>query len=652
MPELGTLLEFDGWSNTERHPFVIYADFEALLVKCTERKGANTIAIQKHEPMSYGVFVKTTEYAPIDLLEKYEIPTSPIVYHGSESHQDVAKRFVNEVTEIARRVQDLLKTNKPIIMTEEEQIAHVSKSTCNLCSSNFSIKNQKVADHCHLSGKFRQTLCNTCNLKLQKPNLVPCFLHNLSNYDAHFIVTELGNDTKSISVIPNSEEKYISFSKHVTNNFSIRFIDSCRFMASKLSTLAENLLTPGFEKFRETAKAFVPKDMDLVTRKSVYPYDFTDSWDKLEETILPEKEDFYSTLTEEHIDDEEYEHAVTIWNHFKCKTLGEYSDLYLKIDVLLLADMFENFRDMCISTYNLDPVYYFTAPGFSFDCMLKYTKVKLELLSDFDTHLFFENSIRGGLTQASMRYAKANNEKIQDYDPTKSKSWIVYQDCNNLYGWAMPQHMPYGDFKWVEPKLDGLDSLSPKSDIGRVYEVDMSYPNELHDLHNDLPFLPENKIPPGSKVKKLMATLHSKKNYVIHYRNLQQAIANGLIVEKVHRVLEFKQSDWLAKYIKLNTEMRKNAKNAFEKDFFKLLNNAVFGKTMESLRKRFKMELVSCPQRLQKLINKQTFKNCTTHNENLAAVSLENKIIMFNKPIYIGKSENMILMCVLFGYNM
>ncbi|XP_060873806.1 uncharacterized protein LOC132947517 [Metopolophium dirhodum] len=521
-------------------------------------------------------------------------------------------------------------------MTEKEQIAHVSKSTCNLCECNFSIKNQKVADHCHLSGTFRQTLCNTCNLKLQKPNFIPCFLHNLSNYDAHFIVTELGNDTKSISVIPNSEEKYISFSKHVTNNFSIRFIDSCRFMASKLSTLAENLLTPGFKKFRETAKAFAPRDMNLVTRKGVYPYEFTDSWDKLEETILPRKEDFYSTLTEEHIDDEEYEHAVTVWNHFKCKTLGEYSDLYLKIDVLLLADVFENFRDMCISTYNLDPVYYFTAPGFSFDCMLKYTKVKLELLSDFDTHLFFENSIRGGLTQASMRYAKANNEKTQDYDPTKSKSWIVYQDCNNLYGWAMSQHMPYGDFKWVEPKLDGLDALTPTSDIGRVYEVDISYPNELHDLHNDLPFLPENKIPPGSKVKKLMATLHSKKNYVIHYRNLQQAIANGLIVEKVHRVLEFKQSDWLAKYIKLNTEMRKNAKNEFEKDFFKLLNNAVFGKTMESLRKRFKMELVSCPQRLQKLINKQTFKHCTTYSENLAAVSLENKIIMFNKPIYIG----------------
>jgi len=121
-----------------------------------------------------------------------------------------------------------------------------------------------------------------------------------------------------------------------------------------------------------------------------------------------------------------------------------------------------------------------------------------------------------------------------------------------------------------------------------VYEVDISYPQHLHNKHNDLPFLSKNKIPPGSRVKKLMATLHSKKNYVIHYRNLQQAIANGLIVENVHRVLEFKQSDCLAKYINLNSEMRKNAKNEFEKDFFKLLNNAVFGKTMESLRKRLR----------------------------------------------------------------
>ncbi|XP_060871186.1 uncharacterized protein LOC132945457 [Metopolophium dirhodum] len=157
----------------------------------------------------------------------------------------------------------------------------------------------------------------------------------------------------------------------------------------------------------------------------------------------------------------------------------------------------------------------------------------------------------------------------------------------------MSQYMPYGGFNWVEPTLNGLDDLNDTSPIRRVYEVDVTYPQKLHDKHNDLPFLPNSGIPRGSKVRKLMTTFEKKENYIIHYRNLQQAIKNGLIVEKVHRVIQFSQSDWLAKYIKLNTEMRKKAKNDFEKDFFKLMNNAVFGKTMQSKRKEMKMELVS-----------------------------------------------------------
>ncbi|KAL4148135.1 hypothetical protein QTP88_002428 [Uroleucon formosanum] len=192
-----------------------------------------------------------------------------------------------------------------------------------------------------------------------------------------------------------------------------------------------------------------------------------------------------------------------------------------------------------------------------------------------------------------MRYAKSNNEKTPDYNLANPKSWLVYQDCNNLYSWAMSQYMPYGDFKWVKPSLDGLNDSTEDSPIGRVYEVDIVYPKKIHDKHNDLPFLPQNSIPPGTKVRKLMATFEPKKNYIVHYRNLQQALNNGLIVEKIHRVIQFKQSPWLAKYIELNTNMRKKGKNEFERDFFKLMNNAVFGKTMENIRKRMGMELVS-----------------------------------------------------------
>ncbi|KAL4107208.1 hypothetical protein QTP88_017591 [Uroleucon formosanum] len=352
-------------------------------------------------------------------------------------------------------------------------------------------------------------------------------------------------------------------------------------MASSLSSLAENLVTPEHENFRETAKHFVAGDMPLVTRKGVYPYEYTNSWKRLEERRIPRKIEFYSTLTETGIKESDFEHAKEVWDHFGCTTLGEYSDLYLKIDVLLLADIFENFRDVCTRAYNLDAAHYFTAPGLSFDAMLKFTGQKLELLNDYDMLLMFENG-------------------------------------NNLYGWAMSEYMPYGDFNWVESNLNGLSEMPPMSGRGRVYEVDISYPQHLHDQHSNLPLLPQNGIPPGSEVKKLMATFHQKRNYI------------------VHRVLEFSQSAWLADYINLNTEMRKKAMNDFEKDFFKLMNNAIFGKTMQSKRKQMKMELVSSEKRLQKLINNTRFKHAIRYNENLTAVALENKIIKFDKPIYIG----------------
>ncbi|XP_025405883.1 uncharacterized protein LOC112680100 [Sipha flava] len=218
----------------------------------------------------------------------------------------------------------------------------------------------------------------------------------------------------------------------------------------------------------------------------------------------------------------------------------------------------------------------------------------------------------------------------------------------------MTQYLPYGEFKWVEPSLNGLNDLNDTSEIGRIYEVDISYPQHLHDEHNDLPFLPYNHkdIPQGSKVQKLMATLELKEKYIIHYRNLQQAIANGLIVEKVHRVLQFKQSPWMVNYINLNTEKRKNATNEFEKDFYKLLNNAVFGKTMESMRKKIKMVLVSSEQRIRKLINRTTFKYCTNYdNKNLSAVTLENKIVHFCKPIYIGFAVLEISKTLMYDYH-
>ncbi|KAL4104971.1 hypothetical protein QTP88_020246 [Uroleucon formosanum] len=346
LPPEGSTLEFNAFCKTQRLPFVMYADFEALLVKSTQRHGVNTEALHTHQPMSYGFM---------------------------------------------------------FVAADGDVRAHGMNTVCDLCAKTFTDGNCKVAHHDHLSGLFS------------------------------------------------------------------------------------------------------PTEMPLATRKGVYPYEYTDSWSKLSEMRLPARDEFYSALTETHVDKDDYVQAELVWNHFDCHTLGDYSDLYLKIDVLLSADSFENFRDICMSTYQPDPAYYYMAPGYSFDAMLKYT--------------------RGGLTQVSKRDAKATNPNTLGYKADEPNTSL-----------SMSQNIPYGGFSWYagnpDVALAQLEFIEEADDVGRVYEVDISYPQSLHDEHNDMPFLPHASIPRGSKVRKFMVTFERKENYVTHYMNLKQAIANGLIVEK------------------------------------------------------------------------------------------------------------------------
>ncbi|XP_016843293.2 uncharacterized protein LOC107981605 [Nasonia vitripennis] len=181
----------------------------------------------------------------------------------------------------------------------------------------------------------------------------------------------------------------------------------------------------------------------------MFPYDHIKSFDYLNEISLPDKESFYSSLYDSGISDEDYKHAQTVWNAFNIETLGQYSDLFLKTDVLLLANVFEDFRSKCLHTYELDPAHYYITPGFTWDAILKYTGIKLQLLTDIDMLLLFvERGIRGGISQCCNRYAKANNRYMESgYDEDEESKYLMYYDVNNLYGWAMTQSLPCDGFK-------------------------------------------------------------------------------------------------------------------------------------------------------------------------------------------------------------
>ena len=209
--------------------------------------------------------------------------------------------------------------------------------------------------------------------------------------------------------------------------------------------------------------------------------------------------------------------------------------------------------------------------------------------------LMVEEGIRGGICHSIHRHAKANNKYMENYGENKESSYIQYLDANTLNGWAMSQKLPVNNFKWVKDtwriNQKFIINYNENSKKGYILEVNVKYPKKLHDLHSDLPFLPKRmKI---DKCKNLVCNLKNKKKYVVHIKTLKQALNHGLKLKNIHRIIEFNQKAWLKSYIDMNMELRKLAKDDFEKDLFKLMNNAVFGKTMENIRKHRDIKLVT-----------------------------------------------------------
>ena len=347
----------------------------------------------------------------------------------------------------------------------------------------------------------------------------------------------------------------------------------------------------------------------LLLRKGVYPYEYMDDWSRFDEEQLPDKSDFYSSLNMEEISGIDYRHAEKVLNKFNIKNLGEYHDLYVMSGTLLLADIFENFRNMCIKVYGLDPVYFLSAPGLAWQACLKKTGVQLELITDVDMLLMVEKGIRGGICHSIYAHAKASNKYMKIYDKNNESSYIIYMDGNNLCGYAVSKKLPVDGFEWVEDLStideDFIKNYDEDSDVGYFIEADVEYPKELHTLHCDLPLLPERME--VNKCKKLICNLYDKKNYVDHISSLKQALNHGLILKKVHRVIKFNERAWLKEYIDMNTEYRMNAKNDFENDFFKLMNNAVLGKTMENVGKHRDIKLVNNDKRRNKLVSEPNY---------------------------------------------
>ena len=479
------IIKYNQGEKSIKLPFVVYADLECLLEKISTCQNnpneSSTTEINKHTPSGYSIFTHCSFDQSKNKLNHYR-------------GKDCMKKFSKDLREHATKIINYEK-KKMISLTTEEKIYHNEQEICYICKKEFDEKNYKVRDHCHYTGKYRGAAHNMCNVRYKIPKEIPIVFHNESTYDYHFIIKELVKDFDgNFECLGETTEKYLTFSvpikkkienKDIEITYKIKFIDSYRFMAMPLSKLIDNLsegihnnkcadckscldyIKTKNEKSilrcfnceqyykkefnKELIKRFVStyefcnndfNKLILLLRKGVYPYEYMDNWERFNEASLPNKESFYSNLNMENIEDIDYRHGNNVFKIFRLKNLGEYHDLYVQSDTLLLADVFENFRNKFLEVYELDPAHFLSLPGLAWQACLKKTNVELELLSDYDMLLMVDEEIRGRICHSIHRYAKANNKYMKDYNKNIESSYTQYLDANNLYGWALSQKLP------------------------------------------------------------------------------------------------------------------------------------------------------------------------------------------------------------------
>ena len=425
-------------------PFTIYADLECLLEKMSTCQNnpneSSTTKINKHTPSGYSLFTHCS----------FDNSKNKLNYYRGE---DCMKKSCKDLRTHPTKIINYEK-KKMISLTIKEEIYHNKQNICYICKKEFNKndkKRQKVRDHCHYTGKYRGAAHNICNLRYKVPKEIPVVFHNGSTYDYHFIIKELVKEFEAnFECLGKNTEKYITFSvplkmkienKNIEIIYKIQFIDSYRFMSSSLSKFVDNLserihnnkcadcescldyvrstkneklifkcfnceqyykkkLNKGLIKRFASTYEFCNKDLNkfiLLLRKGVYPYEYVDSWKRFNETSVPSKKDFYSNLNMENIDDIDYRHGNNVFKIFELESLGQYHDLYVQSDKLLLADAFEKFSNMCIKEYELDPAHFLSLPGLAWKARLKKTNIELELLTDYDMLPMVEEGIRGGI---------------------------------------------------------------------------------------------------------------------------------------------------------------------------------------------------------------------------------------------------------------
>jgi hypothetical protein len=654
IPEEGDVIEFKNYKNQVLFPVFGTLDFEACMHDPKDHSDSGkTVHLKEQVPTTYSLFIR-------------DIYGQTLFQETKSSDTDLLEQLFQTFHSIEKNIYPLLNRYPSVpSLSPRDEHAFQSATTCYLCSESFpsddelkemteseANESKKCRDHCHYSNKFLGAAHNACNRKRKRGDLT-IFVHNLKNYDSHFLMQGIHLTNARVSGIPLNTEKFKTLKIGC-----IQFVDSLQILPCSLAELVENLQRSEHSFPVVGEMAATPEEKDLLLRKGVFPYEWARSVSQMESaTALPSIDAFFSTLRQESVPPSDYAHAQNVFSFFRCRNMRDYAELYCQLDTVLLFEVILAFQSIIMNTFGLDCTRYISTPQLAFDCMLKTLEEPIELMSNPDMILMCENNIRGGVSFV--------NERWVDLDQEEQDSNLLYVDFNNLYGFAQLQRLPIGEFEFCSSSeitrvSKDLPNLTADSDIGYILEVDLSYPENLHDLHSSFPLVAEqvtftaddlsaysrasvstlrgSQALSSYKSSKLCTNLKNKKKYVTHYRCLQTYLRNGLKIDKIHRVIKFRQTDYVRKYIEICTALRASSRSAFEKYLYKLMSNSVYGKFLQNARNFSKAFICRREGIFLKHFNCAQYKSHKILQDDLAIVYKTLQKVKLNRPFATGFS--------------
>lgn len=611
LPYPGEVYRYDSTRHEIKYPWFFVFDFECLqltpksICKCKpellHKCKHKTSVVTEQEPFAYGLV----------MVDRYGKICEEISYMG----EDAADHFVDTVLHLESKYRDKIKTDfKKLIVTKHVQTQFNMADMCYLCNKPFQlgamteidhlqdrnpIKLDAVMDHDHLTGDYLGAAHNRCNvMRAEMAGRLVGYAHNFSNYDSHCVMKAIavkkrkegclkfeGKDIK-LDAIPLNTQRF----KTLKIN-RVLLLDSMSFLNDSLERLVNNLRASNhsFDLMRQ----WVPQDhkRELLLRKGIYPYEAMTSMEVLKNKKLPSPEGFASKLTSSTgISPADYQHAQNVWRTFECENMGDYSLLYVMSDCYQLLETIWELRNTLYDEFNLDMCHYFSLPMMAKEMLFKSTGAEVELLTDPEMIQMIRSNIRGGLSFSNLRYCDIKEESVKKQEQVI----LAYLDCVNLYGYAMSQKMPVGEFRWLSVEqtrdFDPINDVCPDGDTGYIVECTLEYPSNYHMVHNSMPLAAhqqritgdmlsayatsaltaQNRKPCKYKADKLTSSYLRRDRYVCHSVNLKLYLELGMRLVEIHRIIAFKQEAFIRPYIQFCSKMRAESKTKTRSTIFKL----------------------------------------------------------------------------------